>query len=248
MKLDGDGITVAVLDSSINRHHAAFENNPLSGENFIHDDNTHKDYWYSNREEHGTMVAGILAKFTPEAKSYVCCVSDNGHKGPAVKKALEHLGNEEKCPQQVHVVIMSFGHYPKKEEEWQELINNLAHRSMICVTAAGNCGLFGGKVASPACLSNVLAVGALDRRGRPADYNHPGKIDVYAPGENVCYPSPHHNKKYRKGNGTSCAAPAIGAIVALLIQYATRCGVHISGVEFVKKSFSYMTERWMVRK
>ena len=169
MKLDGDGITVAVLDSSINRHHAAFENNPLSGENFIHDDNAHKDYWYSNREEHGTMVAGILAKFAPKAKIYVCCVADNGHKGPAVRKALEHLGNEEKCPQQVHAVVMSFGRYPKREEERQELINNLARRGMICVAAAGNYGLFGGKVASPACLSNVIRVGALDRRGRPAD-------------------------------------------------------------------------------
>ena len=82
---------------------------------------------------------------------------------------------------------MLFGHYPKKEEERQELINNLARRGMICVTAAGNSGPFGGKVASPACLSNVLAVGALDRRGRPADYNHPGKIDVYAPGEKLMF-------------------------------------------------------------
>ena len=41
------------------------------------------------------------------------------------------LGNEEKCPQQVHIVVISFGHYPKKEEKQQELINNLAHSSVI---------------------------------------------------------------------------------------------------------------------
>ena len=93
MKLDGNGITVAVLDSSINRHHAAFENNPLSGENFIHDDNAHKDYWYSNREEHGTMVAGIFwQSLLQKLKSMFVVFLIIGTRDPLSKKHLNILG------------------------------------------------------------------------------------------------------------------------------------------------------------
>jgi subtilisin family serine protease len=48
--IDGEGITIAILDSAINRNHEAFAKTTLSGNNFI--DGKRDDYWFSNQEEH----------------------------------------------------------------------------------------------------------------------------------------------------------------------------------------------------
>ena len=232
--IDGDGITIAVLDSSINKNHKAFSGNTLSGKNFLEEGKD--DYWYSNRELHGTMVAGIVAKHAPKAKIYLCCVSDKGYKADAVNKALKHLMDKKECP---HVIIMSFGRYQEKAEDEREgIINELySKRGVICVAAAGNQGLFGGKQPSPACFDNTIVAGGLNKFGYPADFNSPGNIDVYAPGEKVLYPSHDNNHTYCEGGGTSCAAPAIGAIVALLIQCAHRSGVRVNNIHLLKDIF-----------
>ena len=245
--IDGEGITIAVLDSAINRNHAAFAEITLSGKNFI--DKKRDDYWCTNREEHGTMVTGIIAKYAPKAEIYVCCVSEeNKFKPKAIIKALEHLkksyedehdiGDKKEC----HVIVMSFGHYNREEyEDRKKLINDLASKGVICVAAIGNCGLYAGQLAYPALLDQVIAVGGLKGDGcEAATFNPPGEIDMYGPGEAVCYPADTNNSKYRKGRGTSCAAPAIGGIMALLMQLAHKSGVKISDVQLIKKIFSHM--------
>ena len=58
----GQGITVAILDSSINVNHVVFQEHGdvrLTGKNFVRDERD--DFWKTNRESHGTMVAGIVA-------------------------------------------------------------------------------------------------------------------------------------------------------------------------------------------
>ena len=129
----------------------------------------------------------------------------------------------------------------KEYEDRKKLINDLASKGVICVAAIGNIGLYADKLAYPALLDKVISVGGLTRFGyESAQFNTPGKIDVYAPGEAVCYPADTSNSKYQKGRGTSCAAPAIGGIGALLMQLARKSGVEISNVQLIKKIFSHM--------
>ena len=235
--IDGEGITIAVLDSAINLNHVAFANTTLSGKNFI--DGRREDYWCTNREAHGTMVTGIIAKYAPKAEIHVCCVSEEmSFNKRAIIKALKHIKAENKC----QVIVMSFGHYKTEEyEDRKTLINDLASKGVICVAAIGNIGLYADQVAYPARLDEVIAVGGLTKFGHEAaEFNPPGKIDVYAPGESVCYPADTNNSKNQKGRGTSCAAPAIGGIVALLMQLAHKSGVKINNVQLIKKIFSHM--------
>ena len=251
-EINGDGITVAILDSSINKNHKDFVNIKLDGKNFIADKGD--DFWYSNREPHGTMVAGIVAKVAPKANIYVCCVADDkDYRREAIIQALTELDKTKRA----HIIVMSFGCRQCTDEEIAQfsddekikyklerrhLIDKLAEKGVICVAAVGNQGLYGPGIASPACLPNVLAVGALNRQGYPSELNNPGKaqIDVYAPGEKISAPTSFDNKNYQRVNGTSCAAPAIAGIVALLLQCASSAGVHINSIGTLKYTLQLM--------
>ena len=190
------------------------------------------------------MVAGIVAKYAPKAKIFVCCVAENhkSFKRSAIIEALKYLRDENKC----QVIVMSFGRPDdKRVDKREELINELVGKGVVCVAAVGNDGLFGDCIAFPACLPNVIAVGGLDSTGfHLSKLNNPGqKIDVYAPGEKVSVPSATNDHGYQEGKGSSCAAPAIGGIVALLMQQARECGVQVNDIELLKKMFSRMKKK-----
>ena len=195
------------------------------------------------------MVAGIIKMYAPNAELYICCVSKSGQfEEDAIIKALEHLKesyedihDKKKC----QVIVMSYGHYKEKkiDDKVKELIDDLAGKGVICVAAIGNEGLFVRDFAFPARLENVISVGSLTQFGdESTQHNPPGIPDVYAPGEKVSFPDHIDEDSYRKGGGTSCAAPAIGGIVALLMQLARKSGVEISklNVQLIKKIFSHM--------
>ena len=191
------------------------------------------------------MMAGIIKLYAPKAKLYICCVSKSGcYEKNAIFKALEHLNEDQ---QKCQVIVMSYGHYikNKKDDKVKELIDDLAGKGVICVAAVGNKGAFARDFGFPARFENVISVGSLNEFGNhdePAPHNPPGKPDVYAPGVKVHFPDHIDEKSYRTGDGTSCAAPAIGGIVALLMQLALKGDVDISksNVQLIKKIFSCM--------
>ena len=265
--INGEGITIAILDSGVNVNHDCFTKNHmhLSGKNCISNDKG-DDYWRTNREAHGTMVTGIVAQYAPKAKIYVCCVSDHKedkYYPDAIIKALKHLRDEKKC----EVIVMSFGHYSncgkekerKERKEREQLISQLAEKGVMLVAAIGNYGRFADSLAYPAHLDQVIAVGGLkkcdkcdkcderdecDHKSVESDINPPGNIDVFAPGEGVYAPMDNDNSKYQKVSGTSYAAPAIGGLVALLMQLARDSGVEIRkvDVQLIKKILSRMNK------
>ena len=226
--INGFEITVAVLDSSINVNHDIFKNSDLNGMNFI--PKQREDYWCTNREYHGTMVAGILASVAPRASIYLCCVSDGEKRAPDITmNALDHLIEMKKDGKKLDIVIMSFGRErdPKDKVvlEYEEKINQLYTHKVISIAAVGNQGCYQPKVAYPARLKNVLAVGSVhgsgSEPGKHSDFNPPEveEINVYAPGEGIACPAHSNNKDWIKAQGTSCSAPAIGGVIAKLKQF-----------------------------
>ena len=81
----------------------------------------------------------------------------------------------------------------------------------------GNSGLFNPEEIFPASIKNVISVGTCDQYGNPSRFNARGDIDVLVAGENI-----HFLGKVKAG--TSCAAPAVDALVLLLKQYAKHVG------------------------
>lgn len=80
----------------------------------------------------------------------------------------------------------------------------------------------------PAILPDVLAVGAMKDNGQPFKFSNWGGIyqqqGILAPGENILGAQPGTDKPIRK-KGTSCAAPIVTAVSALLLSLQLQRGL-----------------------
>ena len=114
----------------------------------------------------------------------------------------------------MHIINMSFG-MPDFSRILHEAVRKAWDRRVTVVASAGN----GGKKAEvdfPARSSAVIAVGAINRRGRIASFSNRGReVDVYAPGEAIY--SAWLKGRYNELNGTSMAAAHVSGTVALIL-------------------------------
>ena len=70
----GKATTVAILDTGINKNHIIFSGKSITGYNILSPGSS-----YADDNEHGTMVAGIVAESTPQNTKLL------------IVKALRHL-------------------------------------------------------------------------------------------------------------------------------------------------------------
>jgi cyanobactin maturation PatA/PatG family protease len=124
-----------------------------------------------------------------------------------------------------HVINISGGQLTDVGEAdiWlHNAIRLCCDRNILVVAAAGNDGCECLHV--PAALPNVLAVGALDRRGQPMDFSNWGGAyrtgGLMAPGEEILGAKPGGGTT--RASGTSFATPLVsGAAAFLLSRQAT---------------------------
>ena len=168
---DGSGVTVAVLDSGIDRAHSAFADADIAAG---YDAVAHRPGVDGDASGHGTKVAGILAaRFSgaeetlgaaPGVTLYPIKVSEDGQTlyTSSLIYAL-HLAADAG----VDVINMSLGGYSRSEAE-ADAVEYAHRRGCILVAAAGNEGgdeTYAGRYSYPASYDHVISVGAYGQDG-----------------------------------------------------------------------------------
>ena len=231
---NGEGITIAVIDTGVESNHSDLEGVVLPGYDAISD-----TYGViSDSNGHGTHVAGIIA------------AKNDGHGveglAPSVKilpiKALDANGNgEEKdvakgilwaVSQGADIINLSLGG-DQDNTILRDAVAKAISNGVVVVASSGNDGAFFNKINYPASLPGVVAVTATDPNDTVAYFSNTGDyIDLAAPG--VFIKSTWINNSYREESGTSMAAPYVSASIAIIASYLKINAS--SAIEFLTKS------------
>ena len=243
-KLNGEGVVIVIIDNGLNVEHEAFKTafseNRLLGFNFV-PGKDQKD-WNTpggKMPSHGTMAAFIAggeafdqvqSGVAPKSTLLICSVGDF-YNSQAVIDALSALITLKENGSAIDIISMSFGMEYDPDDETQKtmkkLILRLKQLNTVMIASSGNYGKYQGGVLFPARLDEVIGVGALDTKGYNRKSNAPKGIDVYAPGEAIVHPTACGSQAERykgteRSDGSSCAAPAIAGLMALVLQFSKK--------------------------
>lgn len=228
---DGAGVKVAVLDTGIDATHPDLAAQVIAAKNFSDDPDAR------DRVGHGTHVASTIAGtgaasggrykgVAPGAKLLdgKVCESDF-----CTESAM--LAGLEWGAQNAPVVSMSIGGFDTPDiDPLEQAVNTLtAKYGTLFVIAAGNDGA-PESVGSPASADAALAVGAVDKKDKIADFSSRGprvgdgaiKPDITGPGVAITAARSkdgvlgNPGDKYTELSGTSMATPHVSGSAAIL--------------------------------
>ena len=220
----GAGVKIAVIDSGCDINHESLKNNIIGVRNFTDEDKKNPNI-VIDRVGHGTHVTGIICAngnnmtgVAPNAKIYVLKAINRTGTGKlswvinAIRYAIE---------KRVDIISMSLGlseNSPKLENIIKEAINN----NIAIVCAAGNEGDGNHnsfEYSYPAAYTDVISVGAVDKKGVPAKFSNSNTaIDLVAPGVDII--STYPNNQFAALSGTSMATPYVSGSLALLKNWS----------------------------
>jgi serine protease len=222
----GEGVTVAIIDTGVSRVPDLRETEFVEGYNFVEDNNDTSD-----KNGHGTHVAGTIAQSTNnqygvagiayKAKIMPLKVLSDGGGGTVadIAEAIEYAADHG-----ASVINLSLGG-GGESQTLKDAIDYAYSKGVVIVAAAGNENR--NAASYPARYPKVISVAALDATGHKAPYSNFGAgIDIAAPGgsdggkdgkilqETI---DPTSRKPIFIGlQGTSMAAPHVAGTVALI--------------------------------
>ncbi|MFJ9647119.1 type VII secretion-associated serine protease mycosin [Streptomyces sp. NPDC004244] len=229
----GDGVTVAVLDTGVDSTHPDLAGQVLDGTDLVGTGAGPGDRPWAR---HGTAMAGIIAGhghgrnrrqgvlgIAPQAKVLpVRVILEEGdpdrakarqNKGGALAEGIRWAADHG-----ADVINLSLGddsdsaHHEAAEDE---AVQYALAKGVVVVASAGNGGREGDHASYPAAYPGVIAVTAVDRSGRKAAFSTRNwYASVSAPGVDVVIADP--DRAYYEGWGTSAAAAFVSGTVALL--------------------------------
>ena len=188
---------------------------------------------HTGRCGHGTHVAssaigrassGVGPGIAPDAGLISIRVFNDGGSGASLADIVDAMEwvRERRNDHRIAAVNLSLGtpwlyssscdsYFP----EVHATVDRLAKAGIVTVAAAGNAGSTNG-ISAPACLSNVVAVGASNDKDKRASFsNASSDVDLFAPGTNILAAVPDG---FAYKSGTSMATPQVAGALALLAE------------------------------
>lgn len=215
----GQGITVAVIDSGVDANHPDLRGNVLAGADFLPEGSGDGR---RDTDGHGTAMAGLIAAhghgngagalgIAPAAKilpirAVVGYASKNTNPDAVVQ------GIDYAVSHGAQVISLSIG--VGRSQAVRDVVERARKADVLLVSAAGNTtdDLF---VPYPGGVDGVLTVAATNRRGDhdPISLTGP-EVDIAAPGAQVL--STKSGGGYRTGTGTSDSTAIVAGAAALV--------------------------------
>ncbi|MEO3754033.1 S8 family serine peptidase [Streptomyces sp. B6B3] len=237
--LDGEGVTVAVLDTGVDADHPDLAGRISAAQDFSGSGGTHDAYGHGTHVAAtvggtGAASAGARQGLAPAADLIVGKVLGDDGQG-SLSQVI--AGMEWATEQGADVVNLSLGSDEPSDgtDPLSQALNELTETTgTLFVVASGNAGEQGDEtIGSPAAADRALTVGAVDRDDALAPFSSRGprpgdaavKPDITAPGvdivaaraEGTAMGTPV-DEEYTSASGTSMATPHVAGAAALLAQ------------------------------
>ncbi len=224
----GEGVTVAVIDTGYTTNlHTWLDPHTNGGPDTLEDtDAKPANGWIDDQAGHGTFIAGVVASRAPSATIQVTKVLDSEGYGSELDVARAIVQHAD-----ADVINLSLGCYSHDDEPPLAIAEALSRVSpkTVVVAAAGNAS--SSRPLWPAAHKRVLAVGATDASGRPAEFSNYGWwVDAATHGVDVVSTylefdesghkvpiagrDPQTFKRWARWSGTSFAAPKLAGEIA----------------------------------
>lgn len=212
----GKGVTVAVVDTGVDRH-PDLRKNLLPGANVLAGG---KGNGQLDENGHGTSMAGLIAGHgrtgtdgvlgvAPEARILPVKDQGSGNKGDSGTIA---AGIDWAAHNGAKVINVSSSAAPSRS--LNEAVATAAAFDAVVVAGSGNRPAF-FRIGYPAAVPGVLAVGAVDRSGKHASFSVEGApIQICAPG--VSLETTRLKGSYSTSTGTSPATAIVSGAAALV--------------------------------
>ena len=222
-KSQGEGITVAVLDSGADATLPELKGQLLKGKNFNRSGKTaHRDV-----SGHGTTMAALIAGtgaenglrgLAPKAKILPVTIGYGGFDPTGFDRLPEAINYAVDSGAKI-VNISSgtpgLGTLPKGT---QKAIDRAHKNNVLIFSSSGNQGNETNVITYPSALPGVIAVGATNKAGKAADFSSSGKhLALSAPGTDMPVRCDQNKGLCTGGDGGTSAATALTSASAALI-------------------------------
>ncbi|MEV1084370.1 S8 family serine peptidase [Streptomyces sp. NPDC050211] len=221
----GEGVTVAVLDSGVYADHPALKGKVTTGPDYFKDGLKAGDAKWG---QHGTAMASDVLKVAPKAEILSVRVIDDKHEEERTEEDLEESFRTGNNPianginyaveHGADVITMSLGGevlLGGYSEDEAAALAYAARSGVTVLASAGNSAEDFNEVEYPAGYAGVITVAATQQNGERADFSTVHTYnDVAAPGVDIV--SATNTGGYRPANGTSPACALAAGVVALM--------------------------------